>query len=231
MRRIRGFTLVELLVVIAIIATLSSLLIPAVGMIQKLMKDVKCGHNLSQVGMAIWALRDDTDLLFPAKIHDLFLPANGLQIKGIESKLLLCPRDVKKGSDPNMGRSPSWTNLSYLHEPGCSWLYEVSGMPLGATEAGWFSYTGYPLPPGPPAPTWADGKKNQQRFGNPKPDGSYGDPFPPDLFPVIRCYFHHTWTPSNYKTTKRVQNLSWNNNVFWSITYWENDVNPLIPIP
>ncbi len=239
MRRRLAFTLIELLVVIAIIATLAGLLIPAVGMVQSMMNNVKCGHNMSQVGMAIWAYRSDRDVLFPGRLSNLFDPDAGLQLNGLKSKLLLCPRDPKKSQDgdPKMGRIPQWTDLSYLYEPGCSWMFEASDRPLNSSQISWFFYPPeFGVPTGIPNPTWADGKKNQQRFGNPMSNppatqvSPYGDPFPPDLFPVIRCYHHHKWTVGNDKTDRKVQNLSWNNNVFWSIPYWEHEVNSAIPL-
>ena len=48
-RRTRGFTLVELLVVIGIIATLTSLLLPALGRAKRRSLTVVCLNNLKQL--------------------------------------------------------------------------------------------------------------------------------------------------------------------------------------
>ncbi len=256
MPRRLAFTLIELLVVIAIIATLAGLLIPAMGMAKNMMNDVKCSHNMSQLGVAIHAWQESHDDAWPGHLKDLFDPTKSdLQLKGVE-RLMLCPKDNQKGLDQNMGRAavPVMNpDLSYLWESGCSFLYESSSELLRAADndidyfyrdrpstqadATAQGYTG-PLKPTytSTGPTWADAKKNSQRFGNLQSGRTYsgnstpfyffGDPYPPDYFPVIRCYHHIKWNAANVIVEKKVNNLSWNNNVFKSRPYWEPDVNP-----
>lgn len=61
----QGFTLIELLMVIAIIAILASLLLPAIGLIRDLAKQVRCGGHQRQVMMAIITYAGDYDGVTP----------------------------------------------------------------------------------------------------------------------------------------------------------------------
>jgi prepilin-type N-terminal cleavage/methylation domain-containing protein len=63
MKRKKGFTLVELLVVIAVIALLMAILLPALGKAREQARRVVCGNNCKQIGIAMLAYVEDTDLL------------------------------------------------------------------------------------------------------------------------------------------------------------------------
>jgi len=243
-----GFTLIELLVVIAIIATLAGLLIPAVTMIKSKSNDVKCKNNLRQLGIGMMTYRTDRDDEFPGSLSEMFDPRRNLGFAGLEAKLLVCPRDQSKGSDNSMNRGgPLNPVLSELHgheAKKTSYLYQTSSYPLDSQTAGWFTF---PVDPNNPLGevlgdrmvaninTWAGGKRNQLGFGNVMQDASgnliRGVPFSSSLFPVISCFWHNRWSAQNVRTDPKVYSITFDNNTFDHIPYWEHQVNPLINLP
>lgn len=60
-----GFTLIELVVVIAIIAILATMLLPAIGLVQKQAKQMKCGSNLRQLGIGLSVYAEDNGGVLP----------------------------------------------------------------------------------------------------------------------------------------------------------------------
>ena len=70
----RAFTLVELLVVIAVIATLISLLLPALAAGLERARRVKCASNLRQIGIAFHVYALDNKGATPRGMSTLALP-------------------------------------------------------------------------------------------------------------------------------------------------------------
>lgn len=65
-----GFTLVELMVVIAIIATLVTLLLPAINYARRNMTDLRCRSDLDQLNQAVQAFKSNYSIpYFPSKIR------------------------------------------------------------------------------------------------------------------------------------------------------------------
>lgn len=221
----RGFTLIELLVVIAVIATLAGLLIPAVTMIKSKSNDVKCSNNLRQIATGMLAYALDYEDNYPSSVHLLMQPQFGRYGLAGLPKLLICPRDHSKGTDAHMGRSyfhstSPGQDLSYLHEPGMSYMYETSEKDCAGEPFHYFyQYSPAIDKPAEGSVSWLTAKQNQLAYG------WTGNPLPQDRFPVLRCFHHHSWNGQSGKVAK-VNNVSWNGNIFWSVISWEYHIDP-----
>lgn len=66
-----GFTLIELLIVVVILATLASLLLPALGRARARGQGVKCLQNLRQMGIAWMLYADDNFEVLPPNMNAL----------------------------------------------------------------------------------------------------------------------------------------------------------------
>lgn len=73
MIRRRAFTLIELVVVVAIVAVLSSLLLPAVGLVRRAVQVSKCASDQRQVVMALLQYTCDNESYLPLVKHSTAL--------------------------------------------------------------------------------------------------------------------------------------------------------------
>ncbi len=237
----RGFTLIELLVVISVIAVLAGLLIPAVTIARNAARNTQCTNNLRQFGMGIIAYQSDMAQgaeVFPGRLGFLY-SKEGYPLYGETDKIYVCPSDAAQGTSGTSNRylGGYWDNYDYLvidefalpnEPPGSttqgvhtSYFYECSHGELlkNGSRPSWGQPTS--------VYSWGDYKRWQKRHGN-APSG----PFPGDFFPIVRCYWHSDWTGTvNQDLKKKVLNVSWNGSVFWSIPFWEHQVNPAISLP
>jgi prepilin-type N-terminal cleavage/methylation domain-containing protein len=221
-----AFSLIELLIVTAIIAILAGLLVPAITMIRSRMMDLKCCANMRQIGLALTVYVSDYREHFPDTMHTLLEDAS-YGMSGLE-RLLQCPRDLSKGTSPDMGREFYNTNdpgssLTYLWEENSSYVYEVSAKPCNGSVLSECYYEGAPRPADNTV-SWFTAKRNQVRYG------WHGNPMPECLFPIVRCYHHVKWGPTiaDCLKVKRVNNISWGGTVYWTRVNWEYHIDPTL---
>lgn len=129
-----GFSLIELLVVVGIVATLASLLMPAIRLVQEAGRSAVCSNNLRQMVLATTCYMQDNDQHFPdffepdgsyAAYHMRFYQAlsgkswNSLQVQesyldhpgyGRKKAPYFCPSNPFRPNNSTV--SSNWTNYA-----------------------------------------------------------------------------------------------------------------------
>jgi type II secretory pathway pseudopilin PulG len=116
--RSSGFTLIEVLVVTGIIMLLAGMGFGVFTMVRNQAKLIQCTNNLKNLGTGIKAFQlESPKNEFPGHLWELF--ELGAPMAGENRvKMVVCPFDLSKGTNPYMGRPkpPSrWDDLSSLH--------------------------------------------------------------------------------------------------------------------
>jgi prepilin-type N-terminal cleavage/methylation domain-containing protein len=250
----RGFTLTELLIVITVIAVLMGLLFPAIGMIKREAKTVQCSNNLRQIALGLEVYRQQYNDQFPDRLSRLvvegfdkksficpFDNSHGTDPSFGRNSGWGAPYDYLHEQD---AASDPYTGCRLYN---CSYMYEVSSQKDPANPGdnllkdpgniAWFYVDYNETTPPTPMPTvgsvsWSDAKAHQLKFGNKDPvTGKHGLPFSAAGMPIVRCFYHFAWntvTPDQALGIKKVNNVSFDFNIFWSNPTWEHDQTPSI---
>lgn len=119
MARIRkwsAFTLVEMVIVTAILATLATLLLPAVTNAKRLAGIVKCQHNLHGVGVALQMYLSESNGIMPEAANMPSLPeSTGPPICEVLAPWL---------DRPDILRCPADVVVDYYRREGSSYEYQ-----------------------------------------------------------------------------------------------------------
>lgn len=205
---VKGFTLIEMLVVVAIIVILASMVLPVLMAARKEGNTAKCKNNMRQFAGGFEIFKTNNNELLPGRLTALYPDYCD------NMALFLCPADMTRGKE---GGKPDIAGEQFVetNETGSSYFYEFS-----SAKCSWdFSSIGSPPQvTGDSAATeasWSQVKYYQMNNG----DGFHTSAYPPDRFPVIRCFWH-TVNPDANKP-KIILNLSFTGRIFESGPEWE----------
>jgi len=113
MKQKKAFTLIELLVVIAIIALLLAILIPSLGKVKELAKNVVCKTNLHQWGLTFEMYSNDNDGKFMPGIDADWATARYCWIVALKPyhntpEIRLCPSANRTEEEGARGPKAAW---------------------------------------------------------------------------------------------------------------------------
>jgi prepilin-type N-terminal cleavage/methylation domain-containing protein/prepilin-type processing-associated H-X9-DG protein len=120
MRKQKGFTLIELLVVVTIIAVLVAMLLPAIHKARENARQIACGSNLRQLGLALNYYINDNANLFPVS---QYLPYDPKRVWSSPThpfaSYLQIPDGIRQMSQDQTYQVPyqKWLMASFLHCP------------------------------------------------------------------------------------------------------------------
>ncbi len=217
----KGFTLIEILVVIFIIAILAGMLLPILMSARKEGLAAKCKSNLRQFGIGFEMFKTNNKEMLPGGLTQLYPEYCD------DMKVFLCPADVSRGAEggkPDVVDDEDWEHET--DEPGSSYFYEFSSVACGwgyGSYLGDGSVTDAELDSnGDGTVSWSEAKYYQLYNGDTSQDGG-PSPYPPDRFPVVRCFWHAV-NPDEDRP-KIILNLSFSGRIFESGPEWEKTAN------
>jgi prepilin-type N-terminal cleavage/methylation domain-containing protein/prepilin-type processing-associated H-X9-DG protein len=120
-QRQAAFTLVELLVVIAIVSILASLLLPVLGKVKEMARQIECANNARQIFLGINAYADDYRRFSPAGINVANYQYNKTVLGGMANYLGV-PSDYNyNNATPPIARCANggrYGHTNWEHHPG-----------------------------------------------------------------------------------------------------------------
>ena len=134
-RTLGAFTMIELLVVISIIAVLVAIMLPAIQLVRFSAKELKCGQNMSQIGVAFQAYAAENDGRLPP--HNIASPVGPFDSQTWDEAVAQyfgvdLPYDVLSASNPTFGQN--------YHIPQLACEFSKHPEYTGTRRTLWYNY-------------------------------------------------------------------------------------------
>ena len=153
---LQAFTLIELLVVISIIAVLAAMLLPAIQLVRFSALEMRCAHNMGQIGTAFQGYAADNDGRLPP--HNTTSPVGAFDAQTWDEAVaeyfgVDLPYDVQLASNPTFNQNyhvpqlacefskkPGWTGTrrtlwyNYGRRPASNGWYRDPWITRGHTQ-------------------------------------------------------------------------------------------------
>jgi prepilin-type N-terminal cleavage/methylation domain-containing protein len=177
-----GFTLVELLVVISIIATLLSILMPALGKVRFQARKITCGANQHQWGIALQAFASSNNNSFPNNLDSWGLCWVGVGVQEFWKEYLM-KADKSMGTGkmhvlfcPAADQAVKDQAKAYWDRGVCAYSYLPYKAGTGIERGNYFDYGGDGI-----RGLACDGWVTKQKFGGPYRAA-------PIMTDIMQCY-------------------------------------------